>query len=163
MIASLFQIGSFSSLELISALLGLIVVLVAFFWVLLKNYPIVVVLRAGAVVFLLLLGTAIITGYHYRQTLAMRYRDAENQVKKQELVQNVKDLQTRTASADTTKPSNKVVAFSNGGVDEDAFYDTESYSKQELLKKLNYVEQVLGTTLEEDDDNIQLVKSKYEQ
>lgn len=34
--------------------------------------------------------------------------------------------------------------------------------KQELLKKLNFVEKVLGNTLAEDDDNLQLVKNAFD-
>lgn len=154
MLASILQFSGLSLLEFVLAGIGLVAALVVFFVVLVQHYSARTALQAGAGMFLLFVLIITITGYSYRQALAIRYREAENQTKKAELVQSVKEMQNRT--------ENSAVSFSNGGVDEDAFFDAESLSKQELLKKLNFVEKVLGNTLAEDDDNLQLVKNAFD-
>ena len=155
MLASILQFSGLSLLTLVLAGIGLVAALAAFFAVLVQRYSARIALQAGMAMVLLFILVVTVTGYSYRQTLATRYRAAEDQTKKAELVQNVREMQNRTANSD--------VSFSNGGVEEGAFFDTESISRQELLKKLNFVEKVLGTALAEDEDDLQTVKNAFDE
>lgn len=151
--ASILRLLGIPEWQLWTGIFFIVLLLVAVFSVLAQRYSLGIALKAGTVFFACIAFFTICTVYFSWQALGTRYRAAEDQVKQEQLVQGVQALQQKGTN---------VVKPAADELDENIFFDTESLSKQELLKKLNYVESVLGTFLEEDDTNIQMVKSKFD-